>query len=179
MRSNKANRGFTLVELLLVVSLAAAAFGAMSASLMTGFNVYRRLHDVTMNEEPALLFEKISSDMRNSCDYSIIAFSLNDDSVTMATMLKESVASGLAALRPVQVSYSWDADKKTVTRVETDPAFSQIPERVQVLAKNVAAFKLSYPESGHVSVYLTLENNGKMREFIKKIYMPSRYAVSV
>ncbi len=64
--------GFTLIEILIVVSLFSLISIAIYSSVVSGLNVWNRIRTKIIEEDIALFFDKISLDLHNSYFYSKI-----------------------------------------------------------------------------------------------------------
>ena len=180
MRFLKRSAGFTLIEVLLVVMLASVAFGAISFGLVGGLRVYGRVEQLLFDQELALFFEKVDSDLKNACPYQKIPFSRTETSLSFATLRQEEKDPAFASSRPIQVNYEWNSQEGTVSRIESDPAYS-VFEKHQILLQNVKSLAFDYSEYGkgaEIQVKVSLQDAGREKEFIKIFFMPSRYAVT-
>ena len=71
-RSRYVRDGFTLIEMLIVVSLFSLVSLAIYTSIASGLNVWDRSRGRIIEEDIAIFFDKISMDLRNSFFYSKI-----------------------------------------------------------------------------------------------------------
>lgn len=81
-------KGFTLVEMVLVTSLIAVISLALFHSLVNGLKVWEISMVYNGEEDASIFFDKISQDLRNATDYSLIKFDGSEDKLSFATIVK-------------------------------------------------------------------------------------------
>jgi prepilin-type N-terminal cleavage/methylation domain-containing protein len=108
-------RGFTLLEMLLVVSIISFVAVSLSVSFAQGSRIFEKLNRVTKYEEAAILLERITRDYKNGFNYSLITFEGSKHSISFARLLHDDTlnTSELSAF-PVRVTYSFDQNAKNV-----------------------------------------------------------------
>ena len=70
----KQKNALTLIETLLVVSFVSLVSIAIYKSLASGIKVWGKAHDLVVEEDIAVFFDKITSDLRNTFYYSDLDF---------------------------------------------------------------------------------------------------------
>ena len=167
------NKGFTLIEILLVVSLLMVMGASVTTSFLHGIRVYQRLNYVHQEEELAFLMERVTHDLKNAVNYSSIPFSGSEQSISFATLIQELLhQSSPMGFWPVQVEYRYDPNSEEVLRLEKINAFfgsDEVTSR-EILAKEIhsLAFKFSDNQSRlPPKMNITLDYGGK--PFLKKV----------
>lgn len=64
------NFGMTLIEILIVVSIMSMVSVAIYASLSNGLKVWKRHHELVVEEDIVIFFEKLTQDLRNAFEFS-------------------------------------------------------------------------------------------------------------
>ena len=119
-------KGFTLVEVLLVVSLMSLITFSIYNAFANGLRVWERGQRLVMEEDIAIFFDKLESDARNSFPYSLIPFSGKETSVSFPSLVRVLVASKteqgkIAYSKQIgQVEYSFDSTKNILYRRESN-----------------------------------------------------------
>src|SRR5437773_11479335 len=81
-------KSFTLVEMLLVTSLMAVIGLALFQSLANGLKVWNISTQHAMEDDAAIFFEKISGDVRDAMDYSLIKFDGSKNKISFPTIVR-------------------------------------------------------------------------------------------
>lgn len=129
-KKSKAPEGFTLVELLVSITIFAAVSGAIYATFSCGMSVWRRMQEMdSRGRKPALRIEKLSRELRGVLNFNEIPFSGSGNQITFAGILDSEIN---------RITYSFDLQAKTLYR-STDK-FSDI-----LAAKKESAEFSSHP----------------------------------
>ncbi len=138
-------KGFTLVELLLVVVLIPLIASVIYLNFSSGVRIWRALNSGVVEEDTQLFFQKISRDFQSSFRYSEIPFVGEAHEVTFAAFIDTDPSLG-GDRGFGQVGYFYDTGKKAILRQERNrhELFKEKPGRIQEALRNVYAFKVSY-----------------------------------
>ncbi len=83
----KRKKGFTLVEILIVVSLIGIINFALYRSLINGVGVWQRAEATVIEEDIAIFFDSIAQDLRNTVLFSKIRFEGTEFSISIPTII--------------------------------------------------------------------------------------------
>ncbi len=139
------SRGFSLVELLLVLSLAPIVFFAVYSNFAAGVQLWQRLQVATPEEDQAIFRIKAQRDFQNVMRYRSLPFQGDKESVSfMAGIQADRELGGSHAIG--RVRYFYDPSAHAITREVKD--FSQIYKeaagQVTILATGIRSLELSY-----------------------------------
>lgn len=143
MRPNKS--GFSLLELLLAVSLLPVLSFVLYGQISAGLRLWKTLEASPVSEEKALFYEKTRRDFSNALNYTGLHFSVDSSRVAFTTLGESSELFGgdRAVLR---VTYDHDASRKTIVRRHQN--LSQVhrdkPGEESVVLKNVRSLNTSF-----------------------------------
>jgi len=140
-----AERGFSLVELLLVMTLAPIIFFAVYSNFSSGVRLWQRLQVGTPEEDQAIFRLKTQRDFQNVLRYAPIPFTGEKEEVFFATGIEaDDTLGGKRAIG--QVHYFYDESAKAVARETKD--FNQIYRetggQIILMAQNVRSLEMSY-----------------------------------
>jgi prepilin-type N-terminal cleavage/methylation domain-containing protein len=148
MRSKKTFRsakGFSLMELLMVMVITPMIFFAVYSSFSTGARLWVRLTQASPSEDLSIFYAKAGRDIRNMLRYQSIAFDGQKEEMTFAGTI-EAPASlggdrGIGAIR-----LYYDPSSRTVRREAKDLSriYQQKEGATQILLERVTSFELSY-----------------------------------
>jgi hypothetical protein len=113
--------GFTLVELLLIITLLSVVSLAMYAVLNNGVKIWQRINRQLPQEDVAIFLDKFSRDLRNSFKFSGVAFSGREENLMFATIVNSP---RLQRATVGRAAYFYDAQAMTLIRQQDD--YSQI-----------------------------------------------------
>lgn len=108
---------YTLIEMLLVVSILSMMGLALFHALSSGLNIWERSRRFVIEEDIAIFFDKIGQDLRNSFFYSKMPFAGKSTLLRFPTRLKfpraqdEELQEGLG-----EVEYYFDSTRKSLLR---------------------------------------------------------------
>lgn len=146
MRINKASRGFTLVEVLLSISLISVLGLVVYATLNSGLRIWYRANTTCIGEDVNVFFEKLSLDINNSFPYKDIEFIGNAEGFQCASIVStDSVNPGLA--RGVgEVSYFYDKERQAILRKKRNLSmiFKEKDGIAQEVITNVTSGRFQY-----------------------------------
>ena len=137
--------GFSLLELLLVMTLLPIVFFSVYSNFSTGFKIWARVVRQTPEEDVDIFYYKARKDLENMQRFAAIPFDGDKEAVSFAATVQAPPelggASGIG-----QVSFTYDPDHHTVLRESKDYSqlYEEHPGTQSVLLKNVASFELSY-----------------------------------
>lgn len=149
-------KGFTLLEIVLVVSLSAVISYGIYKTFLSGINLWDWLKDYKRNGEVALLFDRIEHDLQNGFNLQTIDFKGSSTSISFyehntdilvipADDLKDSAYTKDDAFRRIEYIYSSDKDeiKRKVFRYGSTLEYSS---RVLLTDVKSARFKFYLPD---------------------------------
>lgn len=121
MRKKKNNAGMTLIELLITLTVLSVISLAIYASLNSGLKIWKRINQQMAHEDLDIFFDRFGHDLRNCARFMGLTFTGTQERVEFPTILPSPRLGGDVIGR---VSYSYDPQSKTLTRIQQD--FSQI-----------------------------------------------------
>ena len=137
-------RGFSMVELLLVLSLAPIVFFAVYSNFSAGVKMWQRLQISTPEEDQAIFRLKTQRDFQNALHYESLPFQGDDSEAVFMACIALPGPGGDRAIG--QVHYFYDDSHKTIVREICD--FSQLYRdaqgQVTVMQSNVGSFSMLY-----------------------------------
>lgn len=144
MRSRKRqknNKGFTLIELLVVTVMLAIVSLALYSTFSSGARIWQRVSGLGINEDVNIFFDRYSTDVKNSLNFTGLSFQGGRDRFELPTI----VGSQSLGVRTVgMVVYVCGRD--TVSRGQAD--YSQIYQDSSVIPRHalygVTACNFSY-----------------------------------
>ena len=116
--------GFTLIETILTVAMFSVIALAIYSTFNQGVKLWQRLTQRTPSSELNMVFEKMSSDLRNSFGFSGINFVGGEDNITFATLIFSANKDKQKTLSPGEVSYSFDSQTGSLNRQQRN--YSQV-----------------------------------------------------
>ncbi len=119
MSTPRSNRAFTLIELLIVTSLIALIGLAVFTAFSRGIAVWD-LAQKTDKKEPEVRFalEKMATELRNSFDFSGIAFTGIKEQLSFSTYIDAGAATGDPRREPGKVTYIFDGNAGALLRIQ-------------------------------------------------------------
>jgi prepilin-type N-terminal cleavage/methylation domain-containing protein len=141
----KTRAGFTLLELLLVLTLAPIVFFAVYANFSTGTRLWQRLQTDTPEESLVIFRLKVQRDFENALRTGMIPFEGDKEETAFGAGISAEPA--LGGERGIgQVRYRYDERARGIVREVRD--FHQVYRddtgRSSVVLKGVRSFELSY-----------------------------------
>ncbi|MBL7158745.1 MAG: prepilin-type N-terminal cleavage/methylation domain-containing protein [Candidatus Omnitrophica bacterium] len=165
-----AKRGFTLIEVLVAISIFAVIAAAIIAVFIKGIEVWENSHIRTNYREEALLFlEGMEKELKNNITLVDSGFKIEAQDLYFTT-LKEAI---------YNIRYKYDKENKMVYRYTARyPKPVSIEEPIAAL-KNVKTLNFTVEEEGinlpaAIKIYLTISDEGLQNEysFLRVIDMP-------
>ena len=92
-----AKRGFSLIELLLVLTLAPIIFFAVYANFISGVRLWQRMQVGTPEEDQAIFRTKTQRDFQNVLRYAAVPFTGGKDEVTFMAGIGSDEALGASS----------------------------------------------------------------------------------
>lgn len=123
--------GFTLIEMLLVVSLLSVTGLAVYQSIANGMKIWERSRKFVVDEDISISIDKMSRDLRNALNYSLIPFKGEEIRIVFPTMVrtaadKEATVNSGDIDQVGRVEYSFDKMKSGLFRRQAN--YSQAVE---------------------------------------------------
>ncbi len=114
-------RAFTLIEMLLVASLLSVTGLAVYHAIANGLRVWEYSRRYSAEEDAAIFFEKINSDLQNAYRYSQISFEGKADKIFIPTVVRVMADSNTADKGQMieqmgAAEYFYQKGKKTIYR---------------------------------------------------------------
>lgn len=113
----KRNRGFTLLEVLLAVSLVAMVALALYSTFNSGIRVMSLVNQPGAEEDLNIFFEKLSRDLQNSFHYATIPFQGKSDRFSFATTIQTDEELG-GDHGIGRVTYAYDSAHSAILRTQ-------------------------------------------------------------
>lgn len=108
---------YTLIEMLLVVSILSMVSLILFHTLCSGLNIWERSRKFIVEEDIAIFFDKIGQDLRNSFIFSKISFVGKETLVRFPTRIKIARPQDKEVLEQIgEVEYYFGPDKKSLFR---------------------------------------------------------------
>lgn len=199
--THRSRKGFTFVEMLLVVSLLSVIGASLYQAIANGVRIWNRAHYFSVEEDVAVFMDKFRQDLRHSLEYSQLSWEAKDGRelsfpALIITRADKKVAGDRTLYVPQigMVQYRFDGLDRALIREEANygQALEEEYGRRQTLAQPVEDMKLFYiyktdgqlkSESGlrtgvlpsAVVVELTfLDDTGARRTIQQQVNMPLR-----
>jgi prepilin-type N-terminal cleavage/methylation domain-containing protein len=119
-------RGFTFVEIMLVTAIFAALSAAIFTCLSNGIKLWDRGRQLMVQEDAVIFFDRFSSDLRNTFNYSKFYFVGGEQSLAFPTMVwtpadRVSVRAFEGLMDQMgRVRYMYDAEHGTIVRSQAN-----------------------------------------------------------
>ena len=139
----KKSKGFTLIELVVVViSMVVIAF-AIYATLSSGLKIWQKVSREASQEDVNIFFEKFTQDLHNGIIYKGIDFSGAEDNFELPTLV---MSRRLKARSVGKTKYVYDKDKGVIRRYLFDFSYLYDSEGIeaQELLRGVKSLKFQY-----------------------------------
>jgi prepilin-type N-terminal cleavage/methylation domain-containing protein len=138
-------RGFSLIELLLVLTLSPIVFFAVYSNFAMGVKLWQRLQVQSPEEDLVIFSLKAQRDLANAMRLSTIPFIGEPDAMTFASAIEAPEALG-GKDGIGQVRYFYDERARAVMRETQDysQTFKQAPGQKTLLIGDVDEFQVSY-----------------------------------
>lgn len=145
-------KGFTLIEVVLVVSLISMVGLAVYHSIANGLRIWERSQRFVGEEDIAIFFDKLSQDLHNAFPYSLISFEGKEDSMSFPTIVRTPADKKRSSRRQDyvdqigQVKYYFDFMHHSLFRQQANysQALNRKFGRKQLLATPVQSVRFSY-----------------------------------
>ncbi len=138
-------RGFSLIELLLVMTLAPIIFFAVYSNFISGVRLWQRMQVGTPEEDQVIFRMKTQRDFQNVLRYAAVPFTGEKDGVSFTAGIEaDEVLGGKRAIG--RVRYFYDDSANAIAREVKD--FSQLYResagQTTLMARNVRSFEIVY-----------------------------------
>ncbi len=142
---SRARRGFSLLELLLVLTLAPVVFFALYSNFAAGLRIWSVVTRATPEEDSNIFFHKVRRDVENMMRSDAAPFSGDAGEMAFASAVDAPPELG-GAYGIGQVRLYYDESSRTVRRETKDYSqnYREAPGHVTVLLQDVTSFSLSY-----------------------------------
>ncbi len=136
------NKGFTLIEMLIVTAMLAVVSLAVYATFDSGIKIWKRVNQEMPSEDMDIFFDKFTSDLRNTLKAGNISPSGQKDEFELPVL----VNSRRLGISPGKVRYRFDHAKGGVIRQRMD--YSDIYDggsgSEELSMRNVKSLKFQY-----------------------------------
>lgn len=105
--------GYTLIEILLVVSLVMVTCLALSSATLQGVKLFIRIGMNGQDRQAGVMMDQLSRDLRSMTDYSGVVFSYSNDRMTFA---KNTFSELPGDIGVSEISYFFDKESGEITR---------------------------------------------------------------
>lgn len=116
MKKIKGSLGFTLIEILIAVSIMAVLGVAVTSTLVQGSRIYTRFSQISSREQTSFLLEKLTHDLRNSVAYSPVETSYKADTLVFSSAVLQGAADLSKTQMPSRVQYRYIPSQHTLVR---------------------------------------------------------------
>ena len=144
-------KSFTLIEMLLVTSLIAMTGLAVYHSLINGLKIWQASTRYTYEEDAAIWLDKMSQDLRNAVNYSLIKFDGKGKKMSFSTMVRTIADSSYSPeaeyiFQIGRVEYEFDSSKGIVLRRQANygQAMSNDLDPSRPIASSITDVTFSY-----------------------------------
>src|SRR3990167_4975623 len=145
VRTVLSKKGFTFIELVLVMVILGVVGLAVYGTFANGLNIWKRITQQSQPEDINVFFEKITFDLRNSFNLTGIRFRGGNTRVTFPTrtkfiddeQLKESIG---------QVTYAFNGRTKTIDQnaASYSDVFYKRAGQKRILAEDIHSLRFEY-----------------------------------
>lgn len=165
-----AKRGFTLIEVLVAISIFAIIAGAIVSVFIKGIEVWENSQiRATYREEALLFLEGLEKELKNKIPIHDSGFKIEAQDLYF-TALKEAI---------YNIRYKYDRESKTVYRYTARYPKSVSIQKPVVVLKNIKTLSFTAEDEGinfpaAIKVHLTISDGNMQNEysFLRAIYMP-------
>ena len=134
--------GFTLIEILLVISLLSLTSLAVMSTFLQGIKIFGRMSGMNDEFAQAFFMEQLEHDLKNSANYSLIPWTVSENALSFGSL---PVLAGsddpMAAGIPVRIDYRYDQQGKRVIRSKTSFPYNPGSEDSAVVAENAQSLR--------------------------------------
>lgn len=130
-------KGFTFIEMALVVGLMSVVGLAGYKALSNGLRIWERTRDFSVDEDIAIFMSKLNVDLHNAFQYSLIAFEGKDDQIVFPTIVRTQMDKNVSGgqidyIRQIgQVEYFFDKLNSRILRRQGNYSQAVDEERPQ------------------------------------------------
>jgi prepilin-type N-terminal cleavage/methylation domain-containing protein len=165
---------FTLVEMLLAVSILAAVTVSLYQALSHGLRVWERSRQLSVEEDVMIFFDKLATDLRNSFDFSLFDFEGGSGRIVFSTVI--SVPMGKGAEETVffadqigRVEYGLDSMSNAIYRRQANygQAIKGGFGAVKILARPVKSITFQYFKRGQNALSLQKLDRKKLPDAVE------------
>ncbi|MBN3039799.1 MAG: prepilin-type N-terminal cleavage/methylation domain-containing protein [Candidatus Omnitrophica bacterium] len=188
---NHHKKTFTLIEMLISISLVVILGLVVYSVLSSGIRVWHRANVSYIGEDVNIFFEKFSADLRNSFKYKGIDFSGSEHSLKFASLVKTTSKNYGLNRGPGEVSYFYSKDNSALFKGKKNLSdiFKNKQGFIQEVMPGVINCEFKYysmmekawlsqwdeenasPKA--VAVKIQVEYEGVKQEFTKTVIIPS------
>lgn len=143
MRCRKKNKGFSLIELIIVSVMVAMISLAVYATFNNGLRIWQRINEELPTEELGIFFERFSSDVRSLLPLYAVAFVGEKEMLEFSALLHSPL---FLAKTPALIRYRFIPSGKSLERSESDWSMlsnKEEPKSTHVL-KNISNAVFDY-----------------------------------
>lgn len=137
------NRGFTLIELVIVAAILAIISLAVYSTFSSGIKIWQKINQNMPAEDVDIFFEKFTSDLRNSLKMADISFVGEEDKIEFATLVSSQ---RLQKTTVGKIRYRFDDGKDEIIRQKMDYSdiYNGEDGGEEALLKNIKYTKFQY-----------------------------------
>lgn len=179
MKSNRRKikkNGFTLIEILLVISLVSLISAALYNALSNGLKIWERSKYLYKEEDVAIFFEKITHELKSAVIYSKLKFEGTQNKISFPAIVKVYPDKKMNVDQDVQidqigrVEYYFDYIDKSIYRRQAGygQALSGVFDEPILQVKAIKDFKFNY---------LYLNDDGE--QFSESVLEVEPYAIEI
>ena len=174
---NNFRRAVTLPELLMVIALLSMTAVTIFHTMINGYKVWGRTQQFVVEQDIAILFDKISEEIRNSIYFSQIKFEGRSSHVRFPAVVRtlpdpRVSSNGDYVIQLGQVEYLFDPLRKSLNRRYSNYSLALrgmfFPEQQVLTSIRSVKFSYYYPDE-----------NGRLIETEKADVLPSAFQIVV
>ena len=137
------NRGFTLIEMLIVMMLFCVISLAIYGAINNGIKIWLRINQAVVEEDIAIFFDKFAVDLRNSFEFTGVNFLGSAEEVEFAALTDSQ---RLKNKTVGKIIYAYDPQAKILSRKVRDFAhlFEDKDGPVRQMLRDLKSLQFSY-----------------------------------
>ncbi|MFH1578368.1 MAG: type II secretion system protein GspJ [Candidatus Omnitrophota bacterium] len=138
--------GFTLIEMLVVLTMFSLIGLAIFTTLANGINIWQRMNQTVKQDDINIFFDRIAGELRNTFEFSTIGFQGNQDKIAFVTLVTTEGPGGFYETGIGQVAYFYiKGDEQLNKRVRSySQTFEGDSGNNQTLLDDVRSLEFAY-----------------------------------
>ncbi len=149
---DKKGKGFTLIEVLVTVSLISLLSFMLYSSLVNGLKIWKKSQQLVVEEDVAIFFDKISRGLQNTFNHSELKFRGNAQMISFPSLLnmltdkKSSLGEGKYVQQMGQVKYYFDKETGAIFEQKANygQALNNVFSNPRKIVGGITSFQILY-----------------------------------